>query len=49
LSGAATPEALGSNLAAAGLDLPEDALDELATLEEPADRYWTARGELAWT
>ena len=49
LSGAATPEALASNLAAAALDLPADALDELATLEEPADPYWAARGELAWT
>jgi len=49
LSGAATPEALRSNLGAATLELPEEALDALATLEEPADEYWTARGELAWT
>jgi aryl-alcohol dehydrogenase-like predicted oxidoreductase len=49
LSGAATGEALRSNLAATALELPREALDELAALGEPADRYWTARGELAWT
>ena len=49
LSGAATPDALRSNLAAAALELPAEALEELRALEEPADTYWAARGELAWT
>jgi aryl-alcohol dehydrogenase-like predicted oxidoreductase len=49
LSGAATAEALRSNLAAASLTLPEPALAELAGLEEDPDAYWAARGEQAWT
>jgi aryl-alcohol dehydrogenase-like predicted oxidoreductase len=48
LSGAATADTLGSNLAA--LDVTWDAqLDErLAELAEPADAYWERRAELAW-
>jgi aryl-alcohol dehydrogenase-like predicted oxidoreductase len=48
LSGAATVDTLGSNLAA--LDVTWDAqLDErLAELAEPADAYWERRAELAW-
>ena len=49
LSGAATEAALSSNLAAVDVRLDADALSELEALEEPADRYWTARGELPWT
>jgi aryl-alcohol dehydrogenase-like predicted oxidoreductase len=49
LSGVATGDALRSNLRAAALDLPDDALAELDGLEENSGRYWSARGELAWT
>jgi aryl-alcohol dehydrogenase-like predicted oxidoreductase len=49
LSGAATPAALASNLAAARLDLPREALAALDAVEEDPARYWAARGELAWT
>ena len=49
LSGAATPEALESNLAATALALSADALEALSALEEEPKRYWAARGELAWT
>jgi aryl-alcohol dehydrogenase-like predicted oxidoreductase len=49
LSGAATPGTLASNLAATALELPEAALAALAPLEEEPERYWSARGELAWT
>ena len=48
LSGAATTEALRSNVAAAALELDPDALATLDALEEPSDRYWAARGQLAW-
>jgi aryl-alcohol dehydrogenase-like predicted oxidoreductase len=48
LSGAATAGALRSNLAAADLALDADALAALDALAEPSDRYWAARGELAW-
>jgi hypothetical protein len=36
---------LDGNLAARDLDVEPDLLSELA---EPADRYWSARSELAW-
>jgi aryl-alcohol dehydrogenase-like predicted oxidoreductase len=45
LSGASTAAMLDSNLAARDLDVEPDLLAELA---EPADRYWSARSELAW-
>jgi aryl-alcohol dehydrogenase-like predicted oxidoreductase len=45
LSGASTAEMLDGNLAARDLDVEPDLLSELA---EPADRYWSARSELAW-
>jgi aryl-alcohol dehydrogenase-like predicted oxidoreductase len=48
LSGAATSGALRSNVAAAGLALDADALAALDALAEPSERYWAARGELAW-
>jgi aryl-alcohol dehydrogenase-like predicted oxidoreductase len=48
LSGAATGEALRSNVAAAALALPDALLEELATLEERSDAYWDARGAMPW-
>jgi aryl-alcohol dehydrogenase-like predicted oxidoreductase len=48
LSGAATVEHLGSNLAAASLRLgPRDA-SALADLAEPPETYWRKRAALAW-
>jgi len=49
LSGAATPAALRSNVAAAEIDLDAGTLTELGALEEPSEAYWTARAALAWT
>jgi aryl-alcohol dehydrogenase-like predicted oxidoreductase len=49
LSGAATVDTLESNLAAAAVELDGAALSELDELAEPPDRYWSARGGLAWT
>jgi aryl-alcohol dehydrogenase-like predicted oxidoreductase len=49
LSGASTPGALRSNLMAAELGIDAATLAELEELREPPDRYWAARGELAWT
>ena len=48
LSGAATTEALRSNVAAAAVELDPDALAAMDALEEDSARYWAARGELAW-
>jgi len=48
LSGAASAETLRSNLAAADLDLGAAALEALAALAEAPERYWAARGGLAW-
>ena len=49
LSGAATTEALRSNLAAADVELDPRTLADLGALEEDRDRYWAARGALRWT
>ena len=49
LSGAVTPEQVRSNAAAAGLRLPPDVLDELATLAEEPGEYWAARSRRAWS
>jgi aryl-alcohol dehydrogenase-like predicted oxidoreductase len=49
LSGAATVEALRSNLAAVDVSLHGDAVEALAALEEESERYWSTRDELAWT
>ncbi|MEA2269519.1 MAG: hypothetical protein QOC64_2129 [Solirubrobacteraceae bacterium] len=49
LSGAATREALRSNLAATAVPLDREALAELEALVEPSDRYWSARAQMAWT
>ena len=48
LSGVATRAALAGNLAAAELQLPDGALEELAPLEEDSERYWSTRAELPW-
>ena len=49
LSGAATVGAVRANLAAAGLELDDDALAELdAALEQDSAAYWAQRGELPW-
>jgi aryl-alcohol dehydrogenase-like predicted oxidoreductase len=49
LSGAATREALRSNLAALNVELDADSLEELDALQEPPDAYWPARSQLQWT
>jgi aryl-alcohol dehydrogenase-like predicted oxidoreductase len=49
LSGAATEQALRSNLAAVELELDAAALAELDALQEDSEGYWAARGALAWT
>jgi aryl-alcohol dehydrogenase-like predicted oxidoreductase len=49
LSGAATVDALRSNVAAARLDPDAGALVELDALAEDSGRYWAARSDLAWT
>jgi aryl-alcohol dehydrogenase-like predicted oxidoreductase len=46
LSGASTPAMLDSNLGALALSVDAD---EFADLVEPANQYWSARSELAWT
>lgn len=48
LSGAVTEEQLRSNVGALSLRLSRAELAALETLAEPADRYWKARGQLAW-
>jgi aryl-alcohol dehydrogenase-like predicted oxidoreductase len=48
LSGAATREALQSNLTAAQLRLPDDLDEELAVLEEDSREYWSTRASLPW-
>jgi aryl-alcohol dehydrogenase-like predicted oxidoreductase len=48
LSGAAGPDQLRSNLAAAGVALTDDERATLAALAEAPGDYWAHRGELAW-
>lgn len=48
LSGATTVEQLQSNLAALNLKLDEAALDQLGSLAESPEVYWTTRSNLAW-
>ena len=48
LSGAATVAQLESNMLALDLALDDQARAALATLAEPADRYWATRKALAW-
>jgi aryl-alcohol dehydrogenase-like predicted oxidoreductase len=49
LSGAVTPEQLASNLDAAALNLTAEDLDQLRSVAETPERYWGARGALAWS
>jgi len=49
LSGAVTPEQVGRNAAAAGLELPAEVLPELARLAEDPREYWTARSRRPWS
>ena len=49
LSGAATVDQLHANLAALAVDLEPGEMGQLATCQEPASDYWTARSRLAWT
>jgi aryl-alcohol dehydrogenase-like predicted oxidoreductase len=49
LLGATTTEQLASNLAAATVRLPPDALERLAPLREDADTYWRRRAALPWS
>jgi aryl-alcohol dehydrogenase-like predicted oxidoreductase len=48
LSGAATPVALHSNLAAQGLELPDSLRRQLEALSCEPSEYWRARAELPW-
>lgn len=48
LSGAATAEQLRSNAAALQVRWDEEAVSELATLEETPAAYWAMRASLAW-
>ena len=48
LSGASTVDQLESNLKATELNLDEEALEALAGLAEPPERYWSTRAALHW-
>jgi aryl-alcohol dehydrogenase-like predicted oxidoreductase len=48
LSGAVTGEQLASNLGALAVGPDEGAEGRLRTLDEPAEEYWSRRGQLAW-
>lgn len=48
LSGAGSEPQLVANLQALDVELSADERSELATLAEPAERYWRTRGGLAW-
>jgi aryl-alcohol dehydrogenase-like predicted oxidoreductase len=48
LSGAATLEALNSNLTALDIELPEGLEPELKDIEEEPTRYWEGRSALSW-
>jgi aryl-alcohol dehydrogenase-like predicted oxidoreductase len=49
LSGAVTAGQLQANLAAVQVELDPVELEQLASLAEPAEAYWTARSALAWS
>jgi aryl-alcohol dehydrogenase-like predicted oxidoreductase len=49
LSGAVTPGQLEANLAALGVELTADDLEQLAGLAEPPARYWKERSALPWS
>jgi aryl-alcohol dehydrogenase-like predicted oxidoreductase len=48
LSGAVSPGQLASNLRAPALQLTDQDLDQLASLAEPAQDYWSQRTALQW-
>jgi aryl-alcohol dehydrogenase-like predicted oxidoreductase len=48
LSGAVTPEQLASNLGALGLSLTEEDWDQLSSVAEDPDIYWSRRSVLPW-
>jgi aryl-alcohol dehydrogenase-like predicted oxidoreductase len=49
LSGAETVDQVKSNVAAVEVDMTPDLADELASLAEPSDSYWSTRSALSWT
>jgi aryl-alcohol dehydrogenase-like predicted oxidoreductase len=49
LSGAETVDQVKSNVAAVEVDMTPDLADELASLAEPSDSYWSTRSGLSWT
>jgi aryl-alcohol dehydrogenase-like predicted oxidoreductase len=49
LSGAGTPEQLGSNAGAVELRLPAGELEQLSRVAESPERYWDARSALSWS
>jgi aryl-alcohol dehydrogenase-like predicted oxidoreductase len=49
LSGAVTEGQLEANLAAVGVELNREELEELAALAEPPERYWRERAGLSWS
>jgi aryl-alcohol dehydrogenase-like predicted oxidoreductase len=48
LSGAVTAEQLASNVGALGVSLTEEDWDELASVAEDAEIYWSRRNALPW-
>jgi aryl-alcohol dehydrogenase-like predicted oxidoreductase len=48
LSGAATVAELRSNLAASAVELTQDDVDQLTSLSEDSDAYWSMRATLPW-
>ncbi len=48
LSGAVTPGQLASNLGALGLSLTDEDWDELSSVAEDPDTYWSRRSALPW-
>jgi aryl-alcohol dehydrogenase-like predicted oxidoreductase len=48
LIGPSSPAQARSNLVAAGLQLGEDDLAELAGLAEAPEQYWSTRAALSW-
>jgi len=48
LVGPASPEQLAGNLAASTVELTGDDTEQLATLAEPPDAYWSRRSALPW-
>jgi aryl-alcohol dehydrogenase-like predicted oxidoreductase len=49
LSGASTVGMLESNLRALSVGVPDDVLERMNGLAEPAERYWETRSALPWT